>query len=234
MKPYFAVYASFFQRSFDQVIHDVAMQKLPVTFLLDRAGLVGEDGATHQAIEDIALMRVLPGMTILCPCDAEEAKRAVRAAAAIDGPVYLRLARLATPVFSEGMPFEVGKANVLRKGDRAALVTCGLMVESCMKAAEILAAKGIEVTVVNMHTIKPLDEEIVKTLAKDMKIFTVEEHSTVGGLGDAVAAVIAEHGGRLTKLGVPDCFGQSASPAELLDFYGLSPEKIAATVEKGI
>ena len=147
---------------------------------------------------------------------------------------YLRLARLATPVFSEGMPFEVGKANVLRKGDRAALVTCGLMVESCMKAAEILAAKGIEVTVVNMHTIKPLDEEIVKTLAKDMKIFTVEEHSTVGGLGDAVAAVIAEHGGRLTKLGVPDCFGQSASPAELLDFYGLSPEKIAATVEKGI
>ena len=179
----------------------------------------------------MALMRMLPGMTILCPCDAEEAKRAVKAATEINGPVYLRLARLATPVFSDGMPFQVGKANVLRKGGNAALITCGLMVEACMKAADLLAAKGIEVTVVNMHTIKPLDEEIVKTLAKDMKIFTVEEHSTIGGLGDAVAAVVAEHGGRLTKMGVPDCFGQSASPAELLDFYGLSPEKIAAKVE---
>ena len=103
-----------------------------------------------------------------------------------------------------------------------------------MKAADLLAQKGIEVTVVNMHTIKPLDEEIVKTLSKDMKLFTVEEHSTVGGLGDAVAAVVAEHGGRLVKMGVPDCFGQSASPAELLDFYGLSPEKIAAKVESNL
>ena len=236
-KPVFASSFAMFAagRAFEQVRNSIGYPHLNVKIGATHAGItVGEDGATHQAIEDIALMRVLPGMTILCPCDAEEAKRAVRAAAAIDGPVYLRLARLATPVFSEGMPFEVGKANVLRKGDRAALITCGLMVEACMKAAELLAAKGIEVTVVNMHTIKPLDEEIVKTLAKDMKIFTVEEHSTVGGLGDAVAAVIAEHGGRMTKLGVPDCFGQSASPAELLDFYGLSPEKIAAVVENGI
>ena len=233
--PFCSTFAVFASRCFEQIRNGVCYPNLNVKIAFSHAGItVGEDGATHQAIEDIALMRVLPGMTILCPCDAEEAKRAVRAAAAIDGPVYLRLARLATPVFSEGMPFEVGKANVLRKGDRAALVTCGLMVEACMKAAELLAAKGIEVTVVNMHTIKPLDSELVKELASKMKIFTVEEHSTVGGLGDAVAAVIAEHGGRLTKLGVPDCFGQSASPAELLDFYGLSPEKIAATVEKGI
>ena len=233
--PFCSTFAVFASRCFEQIRNGVCYPHLNVKIAFSHAGItVGEDGATHQAIEDIALMRVLPGMTILCPCDAEEAKRAVRAAAEIDGPVYLRLARLATPVFSVGMPFEVGKANILRKGDRAALITCGLMVESCMDAAKILADKGIEVTVVNMHTIKPLDEEVVKTLAKDMKIFTVEEHSTVGGLGDAVAAVVAEHGGRLVKLGMPDCFGQSASPAELLDFYGLSPEKIAATVENGI
>lgn len=233
--PFCSTFAVFASRCFEQIRNGVCYPNLNVKIAFSHAGItVGEDGATHQAIEDIALMRVLPGMTILCPCDAEEAKRAVRAAVEINGPVYLRLARLATPVFSEGMPFEVGKANVLRNGDRAALITCGLMVEACMNAAEILAGKGIEVTVVNMHTIKPLDEEIVKSLAKDMKIFTVEEHSTIGGLGDAVAAVVAEHGGRLTKLGVPDCFGQSGSPAQLLDFYGLSPQKIAASVENGI
>ena len=233
--PFCSTFAVFASRCFEQIRNGVCYPHLNVKIAFSHAGItVGEDGATHQAIEDIALMRVLPGMTILCPCDAEEAKRAVRAAAAINGPVYLRLARLATPVFSDGMPFEVGKANVLRKGDRAALITCGLMVEACMKAADLLAAKGIEVTVVNMHTIKPLDEEIVKTLAKDMKLFTVEEHSVIGGLGDAVAAVVAEHGGRLTKMGMPDCFGQSASPDELLDFYGLSAEKIAARVEAGL
>lgn len=231
--PFCSTFAVFASRCFEQIRNGVCYPKLNVKFAFSHAGVtVGEDGASHQAIEDLALMRVLPGMTILCPCDAEETRRAVRAAAAIDGPVYLRLSRLATPVFSEGMPFEVGKANVLRRGGSAAFITCGLMVEACMKAAELLAARGIEMTVVNMHTIKPLDEEIVRSLAGEMKIFTVEEHSTVGGLGDAVAAVIAEHGGRLRKLGVPDCFGQSGSPAELLDFYGLSPEKIAATVEQ--
>ena len=233
--PFCSTFAVFASRCFEQIRNGVCYPNLNVKIAFSHAGItVGEDGATHQAIEDMALMRMLPGMTILCPCDAEEAKRAVKAATEINGPVYLRLARLATPVFSDGMPFEVGKANVLRKGDRAALITCGLMVEACMKAADLLAAKGIEVTVVNMHTIKPLDEEIVKTLAKDMKLFTVEEHSVIGGLGDAVAAVVAEHGGRLTKMGMPDCFGQSASPDELLDFYGLSAEKIAARGEAGL
>ena len=233
--PFCSTFAVFASRCFEQIRNGVCYPNLNVKIAFSHAGItVGEDGATHQAIEDIALMRVLPGMTILCPCDAEEARRAVRAAAAIDGPVYLRLARLATPVFSEGMPFEVGKANVLRRGSRAALITCGLMVEACMRAAELLAARGIEVTVVNMHTIKPLDEAIVRELAGQMKLFTVEEHSVIGGLGDAVAAVVAEHGGCLKKLGIPDCFGQSASPAELLDFYGLSPEKIAAAVEAGL
>lgn len=233
--PFCSTFAVFASRCFEQIRNGVCYPHLNVKFAFTHAGItVGEDGATHQAIEDIALMRVLPGMTILAPCDAEEAKRAVYAAAKIDGPVYLRLARLATPVFSEGMPFEVGKANVLREGKDAALITCGLMVEACMKASELLAAKGIEVTVVNMHTIKPLDEEIVRRLAGQMKLFTVEEHSVIGGLGDAVAAVVAEHGGRLKKLGIQDRFGQSGSPAELLKYYGLDPEGIASSVINGL
>lgn len=233
--PFCSTFAVFASRCYEQIRNGVCYPRLNVKFAFTHAGItVGEDGATHQAIEDIAIMRALPGMTILCPCDALEAERAVRAAAAIDGPVYLRLARLATPVFSEGMPFEVGKANVLREGADAALITCGLMVESCMNAAELLKAQGINATVVNMHTIKPLDEDIVRRLAAQMPLFTVEEHSIIGGLGDAVASVVAGHGGRLHKIGVPDCFGQSGKPAELLDFYGLSTEKIAKTVANAI
>lgn len=233
--PFCSTFAVFASRCYEQIRNGVCYPQLNVKFAFTHAGItVGEDGATHQAIEDIAIMRALPGMTILCPCDALEAERAVRAAAAIDGPVYLRLARLATPVFSEGMPFEVGKANVLCEGADAALITCGLMVESCMNAAELLKAQGINVTVVNMHTIKPLDEDIVRRLAAQMPLFTVEEHSIIGGLGDAVASVVAEHGGKLHKIGVPDCFGQSGKPAELLDFYGLSTEKIAKTVANAV
>lgn len=233
--PFCSTFAVFASRCYEQIRNGVCYPRLNVKFAFTHAGItVGEDGATHQAIEDIAIMRALPGMTILCPCDALEAERAVRAAAAIDGPVYLRLARLATPVFSEGMPFEVGKPNVLREGADAALITCGLMVESCMNAAELLKAQGIHATVVNMHTIKPLDEDIVRRLAAQMPLFTVEEHSIIGGLGDAVASVVAEHGGKLHKIGVPDCFGQSGKPAELLDFYGLSPEKIAKTVANAV
>lgn len=233
--PFCSTFAVFASRCYEQIRNGVCYPRLNVKFAFTHAGItVGEDGATHQAIEDIAIMRALPGMTILCPCDALEAERAVRAAAAIDGPVYLRLARLATPVFSEGMPFEVGKANVLREGADAALITCGLMVESCMNAAELLKAQGINATVVNMHTIKPLDEDIVRRLAAQMPLFTVEEHSIIGGLGDAVASVVAEHGGKLHKIGVPDCFGQSGKPAELLDFYGLSTEKIAKTVANAV
>lgn len=229
--PFCSTFAVFASRCFEQIRNGVCHPGLNVKFAFTHAGItVGEDGATHQAIEDIAIMRTLPGMTILSPCDAEEAVRAVRAAAAIEGPVYLRLARLATPVFSHGMPFEVGRANVLREGADAAIITCGLMVEASMNAAELLKAQGIEATVVNMHTIKPLDEQIVRRLAGQMKLYTVEEHSVIGGLGDAVAAVVAQHGGHLTKIGIGDCFGQSGSPAELLDFYGLTPEKIARRI----
>lgn len=231
--PFCSTFAVFASRCYEQIRNGVCYPKMNVKFAFTHAGItVGEDGATHQAIEDIAIMRALPGMTILCPCDAAETALAVRAAAEIDGPVYLRLARLATPVFSEGMPFVVGKANTLREGKDVALITCGLMVEACMGAAEILKSQGIEATVVNMHTIKPLDEEVVRDLAGKMPLITVEEHSIIGGLGDAVAAVVAEHGGRLHKIGINDCFGQSGKPADLLDFYGLTPEKIAASVRE--
>ncbi len=230
--PFCSTFAVFASRCYEQIRNGVCYPKLNVKFAFTHAGItVGEDGATHQAIEDIAIMRALPGMTILCPCDAEEAGRAVRAAAAMEGPVYLRLARLATPVFSAGMPFEIGKANIMREGGDVALITCGLMVEACMNAAELLEKKGIHATVVNKHTIKPLDEALVRELAVKMPLYTVEEHSIIGGLGDAVAAVVAEHGGRLHKIGLNDCFGQSGKPAELLDFYGLTPEKIAARIE---
>ena len=232
MIPFCSSFAVFASRCYEQIRNGVCYPHLNVKLAFTHAGItVGEDGGTHQAIEDIAIMRALPGMTVLCPCNAEEAKRAVRAAVAIDGPVYLRLARLATPVFSEGMPFEVGKANVLREGKDVALITCGLMVETCMQAAELLKAQGIDAAVINMHTIKPLDEAVVRRYAAKMPLFTVEEHSIIGGLGDAVAAVVAEHGGKLKKIGINDCFGQSGKPDELLDYYGLTGEKIAATIK---
>lgn len=233
--PFCSTFAVFAGRCFEQIRNGVCYPKANVKIAFTHAGItVGEDGATHQAIEDIAIMRSLPNMTIFCPCDVAETERCVRAATEIDGPVYIRLARLATPVFSEGMPFTVGKANVLREGKDVAIISCGLMVDACMSAAEILAKEGIEATVVSMHTIKPLDEEIVKTLSAKMKLFTVEEHSIIGGLGDAVAAVVAENGGRLTKLGIKDEFGQSGTPDALLDYYGLTPEKIAASVKAGL
>ena len=232
MIPFCSSFAVFASRCYEQIRNGVCYPHLNVKLAFTHAGItVGEDGGTHQAIEDIAIMRALPDMTVLCPCDAEEAKRAVRAAVAIDGPVYLRLARLATPVFSESMPFEVGKANVLREGKDVALITCGLMVETCMQAAELLKAQGIDAAVINMHTIKPLDEAVVRRYAAKMPLFTVEEHSIIGGLGDAVAAVVAEHGGKLKKIGINDCFGQSGKPDELLDYYGLTGEKIAATIK---
>lgn len=230
--PFCSTFAVFAGRCFEQIRNGVCYPRLNVKIAFTHAGItVGEDGATHQSIEDLALMRSLPGMTVICPCDAVETGRAVRAAVEIDGPVYLRLARLPTTIISQDMPFVVGKANVLREGAKAAIITCGLMVENCLLAADLLAAQGVEVTVVNMHTIKPLDEALVRELAAKMPLFTVEEHSIIGGLGDACAAVVAEHDGRLHKIGINDRFGQSGKPAELLELYGLSPEKIAETVK---
>ena len=233
--PFCSTFAVFAGRCFEQIRNGVCYPHLNVKFAFTHAGIsVGEDGGSHQSIEDMALMRSLPGMTVICPCDAIETAKAVRAAAEIDGPVFLRMSRLPSPIFTEGMPFTVGKANVLREGASAALITCGLMVDHCMQAAKQLSEQGVEVTVVNMHTIKPLDEEIVRELAAKMPLFTVEEHSIIGGLGDAVAAVVAEHGGRLKKIGIKDCFGQSGKPAELFELYGLSAGKIAEQVRASL
>jgi transketolase len=187
---------------------------------------VGEDGGSHQAIEDVALMRVLPGMTVIAPADVNETRKAVAAAAEIDGPVYLRLARLPTAIFDD-MPFTVGKGHVMREGKDAVIFTYGTMVS--LDAADLLAGRGMDVAVVNMATIKPLDEEMTLAYAKKCgKVFTVEEHSVIGGLGDAVAAALAGKGAfTFAKIGVEDRFGQSGKPMDVLREYGLCADQIA-------
>ena len=233
--PFCSTFAVFAGRCFEQIRNSVCYPKFNVKFGFTHAGItVGEDGGSHQAIEDIALMRSLPGMTVLCPCDANETYAAVKAAAEIEGPVYLRLARLPTPIF-DPMPFTIGKANVIQDGTDAAIITCGTMVYESMKAVEILKAQGKSVAIINMHTIKPIDEDIIKEYAAKCKaLFTVEEHSVIGGLGDAVGDVLLKNQicTKFHKIGVQDCFGQSGKPMELLKEYGLSAEQIAETIAK--
>lgn len=221
-------------RAYDQVRNGCAYSGLNVKFAMSHAGVtLGEDGGTHQAIEDIALMRVIPGMTVVVPCDANEAKRAVKALAEMNGPAYLRMARMPSPVLEMDMPFELGKANVLRDGCDAVIFACGIMVDSALTAAAALAGQGIQAAVVNVHTIKPLDEETILTCArKCKKVVTVEEHSIIGGLGDAVASTLLGHGDfKFKKLGVQDRFGQSGKPFDLLAEYGLTSEDIVAAVK---
>lgn len=220
-------------RAYESIRNGVAYPHFNVKLAFTHAGIsVGEDGGSHQAIEDLALMRVIPGMTVLVPADANETRKAMDAAIAIDGPVYIRLARLASAVLPE-QPFTLGKANVLRDGTDAALVCCGLMVEHCLAAAELLAGEGISAAVINMHTIKPLDEETVKAYAaKCGKVLTVEEHSVIGGLGEAVASALCGQSVRFGKAGIQDQFGQSGTPEELFEEYGLSAEQIARRVKE--
>ena len=222
-------------RAYEQIRNTIAYPHANVKFAFTHAGIsVGEDGGSHQSIEDIALMRVIPGMTVIVPCDAAETRKAVFAAAEIDGPVYLRLARPSCEtVTANDSPFEIGKANVLKEGTDVALFTCGLMVEKALKAAEALEAEGISAAVVNFHTIKPLDEAAVLKYNSTAKaIVTVEEHSVIGGLGSAVADVIAgTNGAKFAKVGVQDRFGQSGSPAALFEEYGLTAENIVATAK---
>ena len=233
--PFCSTFAVFAGRSFDQIRNGVCYPHFNVKFGFSHAGItLGEDGGSHQAIEDIALMRVLPGMTVIAPCDANETYQAVRAAAEIDGPVYLRLARLPSPIF-DPMPFTVGKGNVMRDGKDAVIFTYGIMVNESLEAAKILDEKGISCAVVNLHTIKPLDEELVLTYAaKCPKVFTVEEHSVIGGLGDAVgdALVRSGRGYNYHKIGIQDVFGQSGKPLEVMKEYGLSAPQLAEAVEK--
>ncbi len=229
----FAIFAA--GRAYEQIRNAVAYPGLPVTIAATHAGVtVGEDGATHQAIEDIALMRAIPGMTVIAPTDALEAEQAVRLLAEYDKPAYLRLGRLAVEsVMPEDYQFAIGKGYVLKDGSDAVIFACGLMVQEAMAAAEALAGEGVSVAVANMGTIKPLDEELVIKMAKQCgAVVTAEEHNIIGGLGSAVAEVLAENCPvPMQRVGVADRFGQSGKPAELMVEYGLTPEDIAAKVK---
>lgn len=221
-------------RAYEQVRNSIAYPKFNVKLCMTHAGIsVGEDGGSHQCIEDLALMRVIPGMTIIVPADANEAKKAVFTLADFHGPAYLRLARLASPVFEEDYPFEIGKATVLREGSDVAVFTCGLMVSESLEAAKLLEQGGISAAVINVSTIKPIDAECVTKYAKKCgAVVTVEEHSVIGGLGDAVADVLmGKVSCKFRKLGVQDQFGQSGKAADVLREYGLTADQIAANIK---
>jgi len=225
----FAMFAT--GRAFEIVRNSIAYPHLPVRICASHAGLtVGEDGASHQTIADIAIMRVLPGMTVIVPADATETRQVIHKIVDVNGPVYVRLSRAAFPViYDESYRFEIGKANKLRDGKDIAIVACGLMVCHALEAAQILEKQGVSASVVNMSTIKPLDGEMLKELAKQTgHIVTVEEHSILGGLGSAVAEYLSEFGNvKIHRLGVRDEFGQSGPAPELLKHYHLMPEDIA-------
>ena len=222
-------------RVYEQIRNSIAYPRLNVKLCMSHAGVsVGEDGASHQCLEDLALMRVIPGMSVICPADANETRKAVFAAAEMEGPVYIRLARLATPVFEEDYPFEIGKANVLREGADVAVVATGLMVSEALKAADLLAAQGVSAAVINVHTVKPIDSECVTEWARKCgRVVTVEEHSVIGGLGDAVAGVLmGKVDCAFRKIGVQDQFGQSGKAWEVLAEYGLTAPQIAESIKE--
>lgn len=229
----FAMFAA--GRAFEQVRNSIGYPHLNVKIGATHAGIsVGEDGASHQCCEDFALMRSIPGMVVICPSDDVEAKQVVNAAYHHEGPVYMRFARLASAVFhDENYKFEIGKAEVVTEGSDVTIVACGLMVSEAMAAAEALKEKGISAEVINMATIKPLDEEcLIASAKKTGKVITVEEHSIIGGLGEAVCALLSEKCPTPVKrIGVNDEFGHSGPGAELLKQFGLSAEHIAEVAE---
>ena len=229
----FAMFAA--GRAFEQVRNSIGYPHLNVKIGATHGGIsVGEDGASHQCCEDFALMRSIPGMTVICPADDVEAKQAVEAAYKMDGPVYLRFGRLAVPVFhGEDYKFEIGKGEVLREGKDVAIIANGLLTYEAIQAGEKLAEEGIDAMVINMPTIKPLDEELVIAAAKKCgKVITCEEHSVIGGLGEAVASCLAENCPTLVKrIGVNDEFGHSGPAVDLLKQFGLSCENIVATAK---
>ena len=226
-------------RGYDQIRNSICYPGLNVKCVGTHAGLsVGEDGATHQCIEDIALMRAIPGMTVICPADAVETEAAVKAMVDYEGPVYLRLGRLPVDIVNnfEGYEFKIGKAVELKEGKDVTIFATGLMVPDALKAARQLEAEGIDARVINMHTIKPLDEEAVLKAAKETGcIVTAEEHNVLGGLGGAVAEVVAEKCPvPVVRVGVKDCFGRSGNALELLKLYHLTAEDIAEAAKKAI
>ena len=233
----FAMFAA--GRAYEQVRNSIAYPHLNVKIGATHAGIsVGEDGASHQCCEDIALMRAIPGMTIINPADDVEARAAVLAAADYEGPVYMRFGRLAVPrIFDEDYKFEWGKAVVLNEGTDVTICATGLMVNEAIEAQKILAEQGISAEVINVHTIKPLDAEIIlKSAAKTGAIVTAEEHSVIGGLGSAVAEAVCETANPVPviKLGVNDVFGKSGPATELLHIYGLDAQNIVEKVKRAV
>ena len=230
----FAMFAA--GRAFEQVRNSIGYPQLNVKIGATHAGIsVGEDGATHQCNEDVALMRTIPGMTVIVPSDDIEAKAAVKAAYEHQGPCYLRFGRLAVPVINDkpDYKFELGKGVVLREGKDVTIIASGLPVSNCLEAAEKLAADGIDAEVINIHTIKPLDEELVlKSAQKTGKVVTVEEHSVIGGLGSAVCDCLSEKcPTKVLKIGVNDVFGESGPALELVAKYGLDTDSIYQKVK---
>lgn len=224
----FAIFAT--GRAFEQVRNSICYPRLNVKVAATHAGItVGEDGATHQSVEDMAIMRAIPHMTVINPADAEEARQAVRAAALYKGPVYLRFGRHPVEtVFDSNYKFEIGKGVILREGKDVAVIATGVMVGEALRAAEILAQDGLDAMVVNISTIKPIDKEVIVKAAGCGAIVTAEEHNIIGGLGGAVAEVLAEAKPTLMKrIGIADEFGQSGKPDELLKLYHLTAEDIA-------
>ncbi|MBQ7961205.1 MAG: transketolase family protein [Clostridia bacterium] len=232
----FAMFAA--GRAFEQVRNTIGYPHINVKIGATHAGIsVGEDGASHQCCEDIALMRTIPGMTIINPADDIEARLAVMAAAEMDGPVYMRFGRLAVPrIFDENYKFEIGKGVYLREGKDVTIIATGLMVERALQAAEQLKAEGIDAAVINMATIKPIDRDIIVDAAKKTgAIVTAEEHSVIGGLGEAVAGVVAETTPvPVLRVGVEDTFGKSGPALELLEIFGLNAENICAKAKQAI
>lgn len=231
----FAMFAA--GRAYEQVRNTIGYPHLNVKIGATHGGIsVGEDGASHQCCEDFALMRTIPGMTVMCPSDDVEARAMVKAAYEMEGPVYIRFGRAATPVFhDESYAFEIGKGEVLQEGSDIAIFATGIMVPEAIEAANTLKAEGISVFLANMATIKPLDEALVlKAASTCKKILTVEEHSIIGGLGEAVCSLLAEHapGATVKRIGVNDEFGHSGPAGELLNAFGLCADNIVAQARK--
>jgi len=240
-KPFINSFAMFAAgRAFEQVRNSVAYPHLNVKVVGSHGGLsVGEDGATHQCCEDLALMRTLPGMVVCCPCDGYEMTAAVKALLDYEGPAYLRLCRLAADTVTDAIPgyhFELGKGVTLRQGKDATVIAVGLMVQKALTAAELLAAEGLDVRVIDMHTVKPLDTELVLAAARETGcIVTTEEHNIVGGLGEAVCACVSENCPvPVLRHGVEDVFGRSGKADLVLEHYGLTPAGIADKVRRAV
>ena len=233
----FAMFAA--GRAFEQIRNSVGYTRLNVKIAATHGGIsVGEDGASHQCNEDFALMRSVPGMVVICPSDDVEAREAVKAAYHYEGPCYLRFGRLAVPVINDNAnyKFEIGKGVTLKEGNDVAIIATGLMVAEALEAAKELEKEGISARVINIHTLKPIDKELIIKAAKETKfIVTCEEHSVIGGLSDAVSSVVCEEcPTKVLRVGVNDVFGQSGPALEVLKLYGLSKENIVKVVKEGM